>query len=450
MSKKLKSIIAKNEAELTNEEKAYLFSHVSQLDEATKEKFQTTIKSFEGEDEDEEDEDDEDFMSEEDVKKLISKSTSENANAKADEIAERIVNKFFAGATKARKGFLESNEVKEPTEAEKDKKTRDFMKALLNRDYSRAKALTTSTSGESPDDAKAGISIPSELLKEVYRFIPEYGVARRNMRYLPFGGPGNERDITALAAAVNVYWTNEGAKKSSSQPKFSPVVQTLKKLAAICPLTEEILEDSAIPLTSLLGELFAEAIGIEEDAQFLAGTGSPWTGILNLGTVNVTHQKKAGTANVTADDVLNMKKGMPAAARRNGTYIFNPDTEILLQQLKDNQGRYILQQPTDNAPGKIWGRPYELSDALPTPDEVQDGDPWIIFGDLKKSCILGDKQQIRVKILEEATITDTDSLTPINLAEQDMIAMRVVERVGYVCVLPEGISVLKNEIESGS
>jgi HK97 family phage major capsid protein len=130
--------------------------------------------------------------------------------------------------------------------------------------------------------------------------------------------------------------------------------------------------------------------------------------------------------------------------------MFNPDTEILLQQLKDNQGRYILQQPTDNAPGKIWGRPYELSDALPTPDEVQDGDPWIIFGDLKKSCILGDKQQIRVKILEEATITDTDSLTPINLAEQDMIAMRVVERVGYVCVLPEGISVLKNEIESGS
>jgi len=46
-------------------------------------------------------------------------------------------------------------------------------------------------------------------------------------------------------------------------------------------------------------------------------------------------------------------------------------------------------------------------------------------------------------MLDQATITDTDGETAINLAEQDMVALRFVERVGYVLALPEGISVLK-------
>jgi hypothetical protein len=45
--------------------------------------------------------------------------------------------------------------------------------------------------------------------------------------------------------------------------------------------------------------------------------------------------------------------------------------------------------------------------------------------------------------LEEATITDTDDSTVINLAEQDMIALRIVERVGYVVALASAATVLK-------
>jgi len=49
----------------------------------------------------------------------------------------------------------------------------------------------------------------------------------------------------------------------------------LKKLAAIVPMTEELLEDTGINLTSLVGELIAEEVAKAEDTQFLAGTGSP-------------------------------------------------------------------------------------------------------------------------------------------------------------------------------
>jgi HK97 family phage major capsid protein len=465
----INELLKKKVEDLTEKEKEFLKKHEEDLSDKAKKKFAEVFDEKEDEDEDEEgdeeegegegeegDEDeDEDGIDKKSLVKLLDKNIDARMEKKFDKISERLVSKFFAGVAESRKKIFENETM---TEDEKkiskskaaDKKTREFMQALINKDYARAKAISTTTDGVSPNDANAGITIPTELLAEVLRFLPTYGICRRDMRYLPFSSPGNTRTIPALAASVKLFWTGEGAKKKSSQPKFSLVTQTLKKLAAICPLTEEILEDTAIPLTSLIGELFAEAIGVEEDAQFLAGTGAPWTGVLNNGLVNVCYQITAGTANVTADDLLNMKKGVPTSALPGCKYYFNPETEILLQQLKDKNGRYILQNPTDEAPGRLWGKPYELTDVLPTPDSVEEGDPWIIFGNLKKSCILGDKQRIRVKMLEEATITDTDDQTEINLGEQDMMAMRIVERVGYVCALPTGITVLKNEVESGS
>jgi hypothetical protein len=43
--------------------------------------------------------------------------------------------------------------------------------------------------------------------------------------------------------------------------------------------------------------------------------------------------------------------------------------------------------------------------------------------------------------LDQASVYDADG-TLINLAERDMLALRVHKRVGYVPVLPDGIAVL--------
>jgi HK97 family phage major capsid protein len=265
------------------------------------------------------------------------------------------------------------------------------------------------------------------------------------MLYLPFSGPGNSRKIPALGTSVSVFWTGEEAKKKSTQPKFNIVEQTLKKLAAIVPFTEEILEDSAINLTQLIATLFAEAVSKEEDIQFFAGVGTPWTGILNNGNVNVSYQAVVGVANVDADDLLDMQDEIPTGALNGAKYYLNRRTLNQIRKLKATDGHYIWQGPKDGTPGTIWNFPYELTDALPAPSEVETGDNYIIFGNLRMSCVFGDKGgQLRIKLLEEATINDTDDATGINLAEQDMVALRIVERVGYVLALPEAIVVLNS------
>jgi HK97 family phage major capsid protein len=90
----------------------------------------------------------------------------------------------------------------------------------------------------------------------------------------------------------------------------------------------------------------------------------------------------------------------------------------------------------------LWGYPVELTDALPSYSAAAADEVFAFFANLQKTCVYGEKMGIRTKILTEASLTDTNG-DKINLAEQDMIALRAYKRVGYVPVLPDGIAVFQ-------
>lgn len=429
----LKDILAKDPSALTDAEKAFLAENKSSLSDEDKKKFASVLA-------------DDGAITEDEVKAMIGELVDEKTSAKQkgfeekiDKLADAMVAKFVSGVREGR-----AKAIPAAKNEKADDKTRKFMKALLSGDRAAAKALSTSTSGEEPDDSAAGVTIPPELMAEVLRIKEtQFGLARREFRYLPFSGPGNSRTIPALGTSVSVFWTGEGEKKKSTQPKFSLVTQTLKKLAAIVPMTEEILEDSAINLTALVAELFAEATAKEEDIQFFAGTGSPWTGILNNGSINKVVQASGSVDQITADDLLDLIDATPTDALNGSKFYMHRTVFSKLRKLKGEDGHYIVQSPVAGQPGSIWNYPYELSDAFPAAADVETGDQYVLFGNLRQAAIFGDKQQLRVKMLDQATITDTDDETVINLAEQDMVAIRVVERVGYVLALPKAVTALE-------
>ena len=429
----LKAILAKNVADLTDEEKAFLKANADSMSAEEKAKFAEVLSE-------------EKALNIEDVKALLSKEAGEALAGKVDGIAKMLVEKFVEGAKEARKTAIDTG----AKEKKGQDNTRAFIKALLSGDKVGAKALTTSTSGSDPDDAQAGLLIPVELRNEVLRIAQtQFGLARRDMFYLPFSGPGNSRNIPTLGTSVSVFWTGEGAKKRSTQPSFDLVNQTLKKLAAIVPMTEEILEDSLIDLNALLGQLFAEAIAKEEDLQFFTGTGSPWTGLLNNGQLNQVAQASGDPTQLTADDLLDMIDATPTGALNGAKFYMHRSILSVIRKLKGTDGQYIYQNPGAGLPATVWNYPLETSDAFPALTDVGTGDAYILFGNLKQGAIFGDKQSIRIKMLDQATVGDTDGTdsgsnaqTAINLAEQDMVALRIVERVGYVVALPKAMTVL--------
>jgi len=298
------------------------------------------------------------------------------------------------------------------------------------------------------DMTQGGYLIPKLLLAEVNRWVDEAGIARRDMRYLPFSGAGNQRYIPTLLTNVTVQWIDEGEAKPKTKPYISRVEQTLKKLAAMVIFTEEIIEDSAVDLVALSSQLIGEAIAVEEDAQFLGGIGAPWLGALNVG-VPVPMGAGLTAENLRPEHLEALTFSVPKAARAGGKFYMHPEIYGLLRTYRssavaagDREGVYLVQDPTGTRPASLWGYPIVETEALPTFLEAQVAEaPVLFFSNLQRTCVYGDKQGVRVKLLDQASVYDANN-TLVNLAEQDMIALRIHKRVGFVPVLPDGIATL--------
>jgi len=451
---------------LEAEEKELLKNNVSLLSPAQKKKFDDAEKEEEANDDDADDDGadadadddgadadadaDDDAIDQKALQTMISKGVQEEINGKMEKIATGIANNFVKNVDKQRKKAIDTGvEAKDEGKSE----TRDFVKALLDGDKTKLMEISkkTTTFNQSGDDARGGYLIPDELKAEVLRIAEtQYGLCRREFLYMPFTGPGNERKVPTLASGFDAEWVDEATAKASGNPTFGLVTQTLKKLAKIIPFTEEILEDSAINLTQLVAQLFAESVAKQEDLQFLNGTGSPWTGILNNGSVgSVALAVSAGVSAITFEKLIDMQDECPSGVLPGAKYYMNRQIFSYLRKLRndavsasDSAGAFLLPL-TKTGIEDILGFPIELSDAMPGKTLTGAGKPFVIFGNLKVAAIFGDKQQIRAKMLDQATITDGDGTTSINLAEQDMIALRLEERVGYVLALPTAVVVLK-------
>jgi len=325
---------------------------------------------------------------------------------------------------------------------------------------------TGSDAGDLAEDyTQGGYLVPELFTAEIYRYAIDGGVARREFGYMPFNGAGNTRKLNYQLTNVAVTWIDEAEIKGKTKPTTDQVTQTLETCAAICILTEDIVEDSAFNFVSWVGQLIGEAIAAEEDDQFFAGTGAPFTGILTTaGTVAYNLSAAIGPLNMAIESLLNVPNSIPKGANPGAKFYMHRTVWAAICSRRsdsvtenDSRGLFLSQTPGQGTPSTIWGFPVVLTEAMPslgdiynTADAVDVGDnsltaeadePFIIFGNLKKTCVYGDKKGLRVKLLDQATVTDSGG-NLINLAEQDMIAVRVHKRVGYAVVLASGICIV--------
>ena len=321
---------------------------------------------------------------------------------------------------------------------------REFLKALSSNDYSYLKEYKQKTQNVS-NDSEGGYLVPEILTEEIAR-IPEdyYGVARNTMRVWQFSGPGNERELPVLDQNVTASWIGESNNKPGTKLTLTRPTLSMKKLAAIVPMTEEIIEDSAIDLQSFVAEVMVEQFAKKEDQEFFSTGDGEFTGILDDTNLNFLAEQ-ADPADLTADHLADLQMEVSTAVRRSGTYYMHPTVFNVIRKLKDNEGQYIVQMPTEGRPGTIWDRPYVLVDGMRAVGEVGTDESYIVFGNLRWAASYGEKQGIRSRLLDQATVNDSEG-NPIHLAMQDLVALRFMKRVGYVLHQPKALAAIKSEV----
>ena len=310
-------------------------------------------------------------------------------------------------------------------------KMKKFLRSLASSDVSVARQLSDEVRVKANLSEGAvgagGYLVPEEFKAEVLRLMPLYGVIRREVRIIPM-----RYDILNIPAAgatdQSAIWTAEAAQILQTNPNFAQVTLTIKKLAAIPKVTNELLADADVDVIQYLAELIAEAFAKAEDVQGFLGTGSPFIGTCES-TGSPSRASAAGTISALSYPDLVLATGdIYSNALEGSKYYIHRSVKANIQAWITTAGSPIFLSAAD----AILGYPVVACEALRSVATMgaSDGTTYGIFGNLRRGYAMGERGLITMKLSEEATV-DSD-----NLFEKDMVALRMIERVAMAVLLP--------------
>ncbi len=227
----------------------------------------------------------------------------------------------------------------------------------------------------------AGVLIPTTLASTIEKALKTYGGMLEAGSLITTSNGGDLILPTSNDTAAKATIVAEYAQSTKRTPTFGSV--TLKAYTyrtPIIPVSQELLQDSAFNLDSLLSELLVESFGrgINEHLTTGTGTGQP-KGIV---TAAHTSEATAAAAEITLDNILDLVKGVNSAYAKNGRFMLNRNTLFALAKIKDLDGRYLWQEsPRTGAPATIFGKGYVLNDDMA---DIGAGKASMLFGDLSK------------------------------------------------------------------
>ena len=350
-------------------------------------------------------------------KRLNELKEAEKARAEAEKIAKEQEKKEI-GAMKKAPAVIEKHT--------DETRVKDYFMAMLNKDYAGLKDLSEGT------DKYGGYLVPNEFRNQILQIMGDGGVARREGTVINMSG--DTLNIPRLDTKTAVSWTAESGTISSGTPEFGTVTLTAKKAALIVPVTSELFEDSAVNLQQILAGMFAEKIAEAEDTQAFTGDGTVFTGILEESDINTVTMGSGDTtfAKVALDDLFNLIAAVKQSVARNGKFFMHRTIWSTVKNMTDTNGNYVF-NPTDQT---LLGYPVVFSDDMNSISDTAISTVFMGFGDMR-NIYIGDRRKISIALADQATVGTT------NLYEEDMLALRVTERIGMAIALPQAFAVLK-------
>lgn len=243
--------------------------------------------------------------------------------------------------------------------------------------------------------------------------------------------------MSALAVAYWVSPTDTGLKQTT-EVNWSNVYLNAEEIACIVPIPQAVLDDAAFDIWGNVRPILVAAIGRTLDAAVFFSTNIPgsWpTGIVAAAVAaanTVTVGATAATGGLASDYVSTFAKVWEDGFTTNFA-LAPPQAQAALYNARDSQGRRLDDITTTPSGAMIAGVPidFTMGGLWPTGSAAA----IMISGD-KNQGIIGIRQDITYKLLTEAVIQDNAGAIIYNLAQQDMVAMRVVFRVAFAVPNP--------------
>ena len=288
---------------------------------------------------------------------------------------------------------------------------------------------------------RSDVPIPTEEVGELLKVMPEESILLKRARRQPMSTKTVKQTI--MTTFPDAYWVDgDTGLKQTTKQSFSQPTMTAEELAVIAVVPDAVIDDSSLPIWATLRPYLAEAIGKKVDQAAIYGIDKPtsWplalvpgaiaAGVIAPGNLAATPaDERKDVGQLVAD--LGLKMARDAGANLSGL-IAQAGTSWELDRIRDADRRPIY----DGVAGALRGVPFdELKNGAWS--SVGTGDTAVpLIGVDWSQVYVGIRQDITVKMLDQAVISDADGKVVFNLAQQDAKALRVVFRVGYQAVMP--------------
>ncbi|HJB19821.1 MAG TPA: phage major capsid protein [Candidatus Bariatricus faecipullorum] len=293
------------------------------------------------------------------------------------------------------------------------------------------------------DRTGAEALISEQVANEIIQGVAEQSTVLRMGRKLPNMSKKKYR-MPVLDMLPVAYWVNgDNGFKQTSKMAWKNKYIIAEELAVIIPIPEAVLDDADYDIWGEVRPRAVEALGKKIDGAVLFNVEKPDTwrdglvkGATDAGNVVTLAEKDSLYDKIMAED------GVIAKVEEAGFFPSGHMADVTmrakLRGLKDSTGAPIFKSDVQGSTNySLDGSPMDF----PRNGAFDKTKALMITGDFSQ-LVYSIRQDVTYKLLTEATIVDPSTKEVIYaLAQQDMVALRIVMRLGWE--VPNPINSLK-------
>lgn len=271
--------------------------------------------------------------------------------------------------------------------------------------------------------------IPEEVSRKMLGDLPADSAALKIFTHVPVSR--NQVRFPVLSALPVAYFVNgDTGLKQTTEINWDNKYLNIEELAVICPIPENVLDDTDIDIWGETEPLVRAAIARKLDDAVFFGTDAPasWPDEVVLGLTNAANTVVRGTNNAAAGGIAGDLSDVFGKLEADG---FDADSIVsrttlkgLLRNARNVDGDRHPEISQDNVYGQAVT--YPMRGLWPTAASSKE----LIALD-SQQFVIGVRSDISLKVLDQAVITDNTGAIIYNLPQQDMVATRVTFRVGW-------------------
>lgn len=267
--------------------------------------------------------------------------------------------------------------------------------AMQLRDDASASPLTKTANG-----AIVPTTIAKRVIRKLYDICP---ILERSTKYNVKGNlaiPYYSEEDTAITVAFQ----DEFDELVAASGKFTTITLGDYLIGALAKISVQLINNVDFPIVDYVVDQMAYSMKRFFENVLLNGTSGKVAGLAGNGTVSgVTLTKTAAAATaVTANELIELQDKVKDMFQENAIWIMSPATRTAIRQLKDNMGRYLLQDDISLPFGKsLLGKPVYVSDNMP---DMAAGKTAIYYGDMS-GLATKFSENLVIEVLRERFIT---------------------------------------------